>query len=229
MTFEKKMKGLPLWILLPCMAGACAHGSEKTTILAFGDSITARDDSYRSVLVPALQEKGIEVEFIGPNKDSISRHAGYGGKNTNYLLKISNEVYSKYPADIVMIHSGHNSFSRDQPVEGIVRDTRAIIETLRDINPKVTILLAQVIPAGKLPKYSYIPELNRELKILSENLAAKESRLILVNQAEGFDWKKDTLADKVHPSFSGAKKMATKWMEVLLPLLGSKDRNKQAQ
>ena len=33
----------------------------------------------------------------------------------------------------LMIHSGHNSFSKDQPVPGIIRDTEAII----DIHPQL--------------------------------------------------------------------------------------------
>ena len=121
-----------------------------------------------------------------------------------------------------MIHSGHNSFSKDQPVAGIIQDTKAIIENMRKINPKVTILLAQVIPSGKLPKYAYIPELNKGLEALSKRLTEERSRIILVNQADGFDWKTDTVDDKVHPNSSGAKKMTAKWMSALLPLLTEK-------
>jgi lysophospholipase L1-like esterase len=205
--------------MLQLIAGLSVLNAETTTILAFGDSITALPNSYRSVLVPKLKEKGIEHTFIGPEEDAISRHAGYGGASTNDLLKISKSIYDDYPADIVMIHSGHNSFSKDKPVPGIIRDTEAIIETFRGINPEVTILLAQVIPAGKLPKYAYIPELNRELEHLSKRLESKVSKVILVDQAGGFDWKTDTVEDKVHPSASGARKMAAQWMEALLPLL----------
>lgn len=140
-----------------CVTNLNARTGETPTILAFGDSITSRSDSYRSVLVPALTAKQLAFEFIGPNKDKISAHAGYGGKNTKYLLSISKDVYSKYPADIVMFHSGHNSFSEDKPVQGIVRDT---------------------------------------------------------------------INDKVHPNPSGAKKMAAKWLDALLPLLEKNDAKK---
>jgi len=207
------------------MASLSMLAAEKTTILAIGDSITQGGKSftcYRQVLIPELIKKGLAFEFIGPEKDATSPHAGYGGRNTKYLLSISKDIYSKYPADIVLIHSGHNSFSKDKPVQGIIRDTRALIETIGAINPKVTILLAQVIPAGKLPKYSYIPKLNKELEVLSRRLISKNFKVILVNQADGFDWKADTIDDKVHPNASGAKKMAVKWMDALLPLLKPK-------
>ena len=211
------------------MSGLSAHSKDTPTILAIGDSITQGGKTficYRQVLIPELRKRNIGFTFIGPNQDAVSAHAGYGGKNTRYLLSITKDVYSRYPADIVMIHSGHNSFSKDKPVPGIIHDTEAMIDNIREINPDVIVLLAQVIPSGKLPKYSYIPELNQELSSLFGRLNKLWQSIILVNQAEGFHWKTDTVNDKVHPNASGAKKMAEKWIDALLPLLEKKDANK---
>lgn len=199
------------------------HAGEVTTILAMGDSITEGGrnfTSYREILIPELRGKGLKCEFIGPRKDGASAHAGYSGKNAAFLLSQTKSIYSRYPADVVMIHAGHNRFSKDKPVPGILRDTEAIIDTIRTINPDVKILLAQVIPAGKLPKYSYITPLNEGLASLAARLAGSGVDLALVNQADGFDWRTDTIADKVHPNEAGAKKMAEKWMAALLPALG---------
>jgi lysophospholipase L1-like esterase len=204
------------------MTSISVLAAEPTTILPLGDSMTQGGKTfvcYRQVLIPDLATKGVSFEFIGPHKDATSAHAGYGGRDTHYLAGISTKIYRQYPADIVMIHSGHNSFSKDKPVAGILQDTKAIIENIRKINPKVTLLLAQVIPSGKLPKYSYIPKLNKGLEVLSKQLTEDRSKIILVNQADGFDWKTDTVDDKVHPNAAGAKKMAAKWMTALLPLL----------
>jgi lysophospholipase L1-like esterase len=217
------------WGLILCVSGLSAHSKDNPTILAIGDSITQGGKTficYRQVLIPELRKRNIGFTFIGPNQDAVSAHAGYGGKNTRYLLSITKDVYSRYPADIVMIHSGHNSFSKDKPVPGIIHDTEAMIDNIREINPDVIVLLAQVIPSGKLPKYSYIPELNQELSSLFGRLNKQWQSIILVNQAEGFHWKTDTVNDKVHPNASGAKKMAEKWIDALLPLLEKKDANK---
>ncbi len=215
-----------LYVVIPwMMIHITALAGEPPTILAFGDSITQGGETfvcYRQVLVPELEKREVAVQFIGPRKDSTSAHAGYGGNSTHDLLGMAKDIYTRFPADFVLIHSGHNSFSKDKPVPGIIRDTEAIIDTMRKINPEVTILLAQAIPAGKLPKYSYIPELNKELASLTERLIQKGDKIILVNQADGFDWKTDTINDKVHPNASGAKKMAARWMETLLPLLEKK-------
>ena len=199
------------------------------TILALGDSITAGGKgfpSYREVLATKLRNHGIAFEFIGPIKDPISAHAGYGGQSTEKLLHIVKKLYCRYPADIVLLHSGHNSFSKDKPVSTIVRCTEEMIQHMAAANPGVTVLLAQVIPAGKLPKYSYIPALNEQLGDLAVSLAGRGYRVILVDQAKGFDWRTDTLSDKVHPNVRGAEKMAGKWMDALLGLLKTDGANK---
>jgi type 1 glutamine amidotransferase/lysophospholipase L1-like esterase len=185
------------------------------TILAFGDSITQR--GYRHALFPKLKATGAPFTFIGPLSDATSRHAGYGGRNTAHLRSIAQRIYQQHPADIVLLHSGHNSFAKDKPVAGIVRDTEAIIALIRDINPKAVILLAQVIHAGKLPKYSYIPALNLALAESAKSLEG----VVLVDQAAGFDWRTDTEPDKVHPNATGAEKIAATWLGALLPILRS--------
>lgn len=223
----KVFNGMVVPLAVVFVGAVLVRGS--STILALGDSITEGAEyfvCYRQVMLPELKERGIAAEFIGPRKDATSAHAGYSGKNTHYLRSILDEVYRQHPADIVLLHSGHNSFSRDEPVPGIVCDTRAIIESLERINPDVMVLLAQVIPSGKLPKYSYIPELNRELELLAEELSARGSAVVLVNQADGFDWKSDTVEDRVHPNASGARKMAAKWIAALEPILNDFQKSK---
>lgn len=77
----------------------------RRTILAFGDSLTqvGREGEtfvgYREMLIPALRKPGVAHEFVGPQKDDVSAHAGFGGANTKFLRNISSDVYGKYPAD----------------------------------------------------------------------------------------------------------------------------------
>ena len=217
---------LPFMFML---VSANLRADEEVTILAVGDSITQGGNSfrcYREFLIPMLSKGETKVRFVGPNRDQFSAHCGYGGKNTSFLSGIIGEVYSKHPADIVLLHSGHNSFSKDKPVPGITRATEQIVETIHGLNPDVTILLAQVIPSGKLPKYSYIPELNEELSKSAVRMNAKGIHVILVNLAKDFDWKLDTVEDKVHPNESGARKMAERWMSALKPVLDQRRKDR---
>jgi lysophospholipase L1-like esterase len=123
------------------------------------------------------------------------------------------------PAAVILLHAGHNHFSEERPVPGIIAATERLIRAFRSANPRVAVLLAQVIPSGKLPKYDYIPELNLALAELATRLNSAAQPVILVNQAEGFDWRTDTIDDHVHPNAAGAEKMATRWFDALRRVL----------
>src|SRR5205823_215307 len=136
---------------------------------------------------------------------------GYGGHTAEFLADNMERLYSQNPADIILLHAGHNHTVEEHPVAGIISATERIISTARRINPGVVVLLAKVIPSGKLPKYEYIPDLNRQLGELALRLDTPCQPVVVVDQAEGFHPETDTVADRVHPNAAGARKMALKW------------------
>lgn len=205
---------------------AWAQVAAPVRIMAVGDSITAGADffsCYRYPLWEKLFAAGYVAEFVGTQSSQTRigplAHEGYGGKNTEYLAQTVPDNFRAHPADIVLLHSGHNHTVEDQPVPGIIAATEKLIADFRTANPHVIVLLAQVIPAGKLPKYAYIPELNAGLARLAARLDKPEQRVVLVDQATGFDWTTDTVADKVHPNARGAEKMAEVWFAALQTIL----------
>ena len=194
--------------------------------MAVGDSITEGGKTfscYRPLLREKLLAAGYRVEFVGTRTSESTAgplaHEGYGGKNTEFLAETVPAHFQDKPADIVLLHSGHNHTVEEQPVPGIVAATEKLIAAFRATNPRVIVLLAQVIPAGKLPKYSYIPELNAALARLAAQLDTPAQRVILVDQASSFDWPSDTVDDKVHPNARGAGKMADTWFAALVQVL----------
>ncbi len=194
--------------------------------MAVGDSITAGADffsNYRFSLWEKLFAAGYVVEFVGtqtsPSRVGPLAHEGYGGQNTEQLAAKVPAHFAANPADIVLLHSGHNHFVEEQPIPGIVAATEQLIAAFRATHPRVTVLLAQVIPAGKLPKYAYLPDLNRALADLAARLDSPAQRVVLVDHASGFDWETDTVADKVHPNPAGAEKMAAAWFAALKTVL----------
>jgi|GEM_PF-1013025 len=193
----------------------------QTRILCLGDSITEGGSTfkvYRHVLADKLEKAGIPVVFVGPKKDKAGlSHGGYGGKSIEQVAVEYGKFHAAHPADVVIIHSGHNHFVEEKPIPGILGAAEEMIALARRDNPNVIILLAKVIPSGKLPKYEYIPELNKGIAKLGEKL-----NVTVVDQETGFDWKKDTIQDMVHPSASGAEKMGTKFFQALEPLLANK-------
>lgn len=226
MTFIRLLLALSFFLFesSKAMANVKTEKKQPLTILGLGDSITEGGGESFSYLYPLWEElysKGYQVDFIGPKEQNCRigklNHAGYSGKTAEFIETQIDSIYRKYPADIVLIHSGHNHFAEENPVAGLISTYKSIIKKIKTINPNVTIMMAQVINSGKLPKYSYIPQLNREIASMINEL--NDSKVILVDQCSRFDWKKHTIEDKVHPNKQGAKLMAEVWFEALAKIL----------
>ncbi len=213
-------------------AAASVAAGKPLTIMALGDSITEGGEnfsSYRMRLWELLFGHGYVVEFVGSRSSDerigALKHEGHSGKSAEFLNERIAELYTANPADVVLLHAGHNHSSEEtDPVASIMEATRDIVAAVRRINPRVVILIAQPITSGKLPKYSYIPSLNESLAEFAEKdrlLQAEQGvrPVVLVDQATGFDWRDDTIEDRVHPNPQGAQKIANRWFEVLRKVL----------
>ena len=207
-----------------CLNGNAWAQTKPTTILPLGDSITQGGSNFESYTIPLWQmltQEGYAIQFLGEKSKRVNnveiRNCGYSGQKVEYLESRIEELYQKYPADVVLLHAGHNHFIEENPVAGMVAAHRSIIEKIRKINPDAKILVAEVITSGKLPKYSYIPDLNLSLRQMVKEIGSKN--VILVNQAKGWDWQKHTIQDKVHPNKEGSRRIAKRWMKSLRKLL----------
>lgn len=218
------------WIFVCAMLAVALPGAvperRPVRIMAVGDSITAGAASfsvYRYPLWEKLFAAGYVVEFVGTQTSETRvgplAHEGYGGKNVEFLAETVPAHFRSSPADVVLLHSGHNHSVEEAPIPGIVAATERLIDAFQDANPAVIVLVAQVIPAGKLPKYAYIPELNDALAAMVRRRDPTGRRVRLVDQASGFDWPTDTVDDHVHPNAQGAEKMATTWFAALREVL----------
>jgi lysophospholipase L1-like esterase len=206
---------------------AAEPASRVWRIMPIGDSITEGGSSFVVYHVPLFERltaAGYRVTFVGsrtaPTKVGPLAHEGYGGKNAEFLATVVPKSFREHPADVALIHAGHNHFAEERPVPGIVAATETIITGMRVVNPQVIVLLAQVIPSAKQPKYSYHPDLNRALAELAQRLTTAASPVLIVDQTQGFDPVADTVADQVHPNQRGADKMAAAWFAALTRVLG---------
>jgi lysophospholipase L1-like esterase len=220
---------VPTALDAPVPAIAKAPGGDRPArVMAIGDSITAcnpRDYScYTWMLDTRLREAGCRVEFVGSQVSNAPqgpiRHEGYGNKAIEYLADTVPAHFREAPADIVLIHAGHNHFDHEQPVPGMVAATERLVAALRAVNPNVVVLLARVEQSGKLPKYAYIADFNRALVPLAARLDTPRQPVRLVDHATGFDWRTDTIDDHVHPNAHGARKIADRWFDALAPVIG---------
>jgi acetyl esterase/lipase len=218
-------------LVIPFTSAAAAPSAKKpVTIMPLGDSITEGGNGfviYRYPLMEKLLKAGYNVAYVGSKTTQplagsalgALPHEGYAGQNVAFIKARFAELYRANPADIILFHAGHNQFADQHPIPGMLKDTRDIIGTARSINPKVTILLGQVITSGKLPKYSYIRDYNQSLVALAAELNTAQQPVIPVDHAAGFNWRTDTIADRVHPNAQGAEKMASRWFEALAKIL----------
>jgi acetyl esterase/lipase len=215
---------LLLWFVVlwtPVLAGQKVY-----RVMAVGDSITEGGSSFSNWRYPLWERlfaAGYLVEYVGTRKAASRigdlKHEGYGGKASGFLAATVPANFRKHPADLVLLHVGHNRFAEEEPVAEILADIETMIREFREVNPAVVVLVAQPIPSSKLPKYSYLPELSRGLVGLVGRLDGEASRVLLVPQAEGFDPVKDTVADGVHPNEAGAAKMVGRWYEALVEVM----------
>jgi len=200
------------------------ENTKRITLLGLGDSITEGGDTFHSYLFPLWERlfaAGYHVDFIGPRSSKCRigkiNHCGFSGKNAEFLATQIDSIYRKYPADVVLLHSGHNHFYTENPVAGIIEAQKSIINKILAINFDAKILVAKVIESGKLPKYSYIPELNQHIEKMVKDLNLPN--VILVDQSKDFNWEKHSISDKVHPNPDGAELMADVWFSALQKIL----------
>ena len=206
-------------------------------ILPLGDSITqgGKNDreeyTYRYPLFCMLKDAGVDFNFIGSLKTGLHAnakwpdykgdafdldHEGHYGWKTAKVWENLEAWSKKWEAkpDIAIIHLGTNDQGAADYVKEVQEPMIKMIEFLRQQNPKVIILIAQLNMNSKgalaiRPLYDHI----------GNEMSTKESPIHIVHGYKGwhenpkhaeshtFDW--------AHPNPAGQKKMAEDWFAVL--------------
>jgi len=203
---------------------------EPVRIMPLGDSITQGNterDSYRRPLYQRLVARETSFDFVGslrenhlgppPHPDFDLDHEGHWGWTADEVLAEIGAWAATARPQIVLLHLGSNDALRGQSHSETVDELAGIVETLRGVEPRVTVLLARLIPSTNR-EGARIEELNARLPALVDRLDRRDSRVVLVDQFAGFDAATDT-ADGIHPNSTGEEKMAERWLEALLPQL----------
>lgn len=201
-------------------------------ILPLGDSIThgsRRLKSYRYALWIKLTDAGMRFDFVGSMKTNFRGnpawpthrgrsfdpdHEGHWGWKADQILKALPHWLNRYTPDVVLLHLGTNDAVRGESTESTVRELRMIIRTLRRDNPKVIVLLAELIPVDDRVNRR-IQELNEAIRALAADMNTTGSPVAAVNHHSGFDPKTDLSRDRIHPNARGEEKMARRWFAAL--------------
>ena len=214
---------------LLCLSFASKSDAEQSAvrIMPLGDSITqGASESYREPLWYALRDAGKEVDFVGSMKNFYAQadhsedpdHEGHWGWRADEVLAEIDEWTAAADPHIVLLHLGTNDIGSGQDPVHTTDEIRQIIERLRHHNSTVHVLLAAIIPVDHAVANERFAAFNTRLMQLAQEMDSTASRVILVDQFEGFDARQDTY-DGLHPNASGIEKMTAKWMLGLSELL----------
>ncbi|MFN8058572.1 MAG: SGNH/GDSL hydrolase family protein [Vicinamibacterales bacterium] len=198
-----------------------------TRIMPLGDSTTQGDanhDSYRRPLWKALAAAGTRVDFVGsqsenhgggpPTRDFDLDHEGHWGWRADEVLAdIGGWAATSLP-DVVLLHLGTNDVIGGQSTASTIDDLARIVARLRDANPAVTVVVAQILPTTTAAWNRGIEELNAQVPSMAARLTTAASPVAVVDQHTGFDARTLTY-DGVHPNDAGESMMASRWLAAL--------------
>ncbi|KAK2741073.1 hypothetical protein FQN55_008477 [Onygenales sp. PD_40] len=208
-------------LILPILA------QDQIAYLPFGDSIT-EFGCWRAELWQKLQDDGhTNVDFVGSMSSNtecsgIQYDRGHEGHAGFLAVNIANQNQlpgwlATNPAAIVTMHLGTNDITSGRSTQDILAAFTTLVQQMRDSNPAVRIIVAQIIPISFAD--AAVQDLNAAIPAWAEGLNTAESPIWVVDQHEGFDMA--DLADGVHPNAAGDTKMANKWHPALVEAIAS--------
>lgn len=176
-----------------------SFGPKETTILFFGDSLTAgyglsKEQAFPAIIEDKLTEKGYEVNVINAG---LSGETSAGGLNRiDWILK--------QPIDIFVLELGANDGLRGVPLASTKENLQAIIDKVKKKNPDVKIIIAGMeVPPNMGPEYT------REFRKIFPALAEKNDALLIPFLLDGVAGDEElNLPDGIHPNVEGHKIVA---------------------
>jgi acyl-CoA thioesterase I len=178
---------------------------EGTTIIAFGDSLTAGyglpiNESYPAQLQLALDKMDLKTTVI---------NSGVSGETTRGNLERANFIRTQNP-DLVLLGIGGNDALRLLPIEETIKNLDETIRILKSgDNPPVIVLLQMQAPLNAGLAYK------RSFDSMYEDLALKNDVILLPFLSAEFFFNQDyKLKDGIHFNQAGYKKIVE---EYLLP------------
>jgi lysophospholipase L1-like esterase len=156
----------------------------------------------------------------GPGAPLVDRdHEGHSGLRTDQIRKRMHNWLPGNDHDWVLLHAGTNDVLQGTSITLARNELGRIIDQLRDSNPNVGILIAQIIP--NLPANEFaVSQLNDEIASLAADKDTAGSPVILVDQYSGYSSAQHNY-DGIHPNDAGEARIADRWFDALRPQIGA--------
>ena len=184
--------------------------ARKRTILFLGDSLTSGYGLSAEVAFPAVIQA--KIDSLGLGYKVVN--AGISGETTSAGLSRMNWML-KRRIDVLVIELGANDGLRGVPLKVTRQNLQAIVDSSRKAYPKVNVVLAGIqVPPNLGPEYT------SEFKEIFPDLATKNKVALIPFLLEGVGGIQEfNLADGIHPTVAGHRKVAENVWKVLGPLL----------
>ncbi|UQU64814.1 SGNH/GDSL hydrolase family protein [Couchioplanes caeruleus] len=197
---------------------------EATRVMPLGDSITRGTGSptrasYRMDLAGRLLKGGMEINYVGSQRDGTGsdiNHEGHGGWSIDELSEELDGWLDEYRPDVVLLHAGTNNITQGDSATTTARKLSAMIDQIRTDRPDAYIFVAQII-TSRVPREAAV---DRAYNRLIPQLVAdkQDDRITVVDQSSvaGID-----LHDLHHPNDFGYSKMAWNWYQGMSRVFGT--------
>ncbi len=199
-----------LVVLFVAAIEVAAEKARKRTILFLGDSLTSGYGLSTEVAFPAVIQA--KIDSLGLGYEVVN--AGISGETTSAGLSRMNWML-KRRIDVLVIELGANDGLRGVPLKVTRQNLQAIVDSSRKAYPNVNVVLAGIqVPPNLGPEYT------SEFKEIFPELAAKNKVALIPFLLEGVGGIPElNLADGIHPTVAGHRKVAENVWKVLGPLL----------
>ena len=172
-----------------------------------------------------LRNGGYDVDFVGsttePNFQKVvfdQDHDGYSGYTTELLANDMDRILMSYTPEIVLLYIGTNDVLQQVPMKDRMRYLDQIVASLRQKNPNVRILIAQISPTSDTFRNinSGLDEYNAALIGYAQRTTSAASPIVIVDMNTAWSTTQFTQADGVHPNTEGEVQLAQRWANALI-------------
>jgi acyl-CoA thioesterase I len=195
--------GLIVWLFWPSQFSKVKNlDSRGTSIIAFGDSLTAGYGAAPADAYPSVLAKKCGVEIM---------NAGVSGDTTDAALaRIDQDVLSRHPR-IVIVGLGGNDFLRGNPLSATESNLRTVIRRIQGAGAMVVLIGFR------------FPSLSANYESMYERIANEENCLLVPDVMDGILANPALKSDEIHPNGRGYALMAERVAEPLAKLIRKAD------
>jgi acyl-CoA thioesterase-1 len=212
----------------PLRDGPAPAGLVKMMVLGSSNEVRT---CWRAFLWQKLRAAGASnFDFVGSNSDGPDCGVpGYDkddeSESGTIVTGISADEYTRrfkaHPADIVLVHFGGADLLQGIAPAKVIPGYTLMVMQARALNPQVRFLVAQhtpMDPGSCAACKMSVPALNAAIVQWAAQIGTAASPVSAVDLFTGVDPASDT-SDHVHLNDAGARKVADRWTEALLPIL----------